>query len=145
MVEKRQEINQLGLTREQKLQTELQKIYPEQASEWSAKIISFLNGEGRGNWKMIDVENGCELQYGKFLDAFKIVIMSGETHYGTPGMVVACGKIENVILVQENPEKRSLTILMTNAQNAKMVVRKGEGNLCVCLSRREINGVKNNH
>lgn len=143
MARERQEIDQLGLTREQKLQLGLRKIYPEQASEWSARMVSFFNGEGRGNWKMFDVKNGYELQYGKFLNAFALVITPNETHFGTMVMAAACGKIENIVLVQENPQTRSLTILMANDQNAKILVRKDGGSLCVCLSRREVNGVRN--
>jgi hypothetical protein len=143
MARERQEINRLGLTREQKLQTELVKIYPEQASEWSARIVSFLNNEGGGNWKMVDVGNGCELQYGKFIGAFRVCAMPEETRFGTMGIAVKCGRIENIILVQENSQKRSLTIIMDNDQNAKMVVRNDDDRLCVCLSRREVNGIRN--
>lgn len=145
MAVERQETNQRGLTREQKLQLELRKIYPEQAFEWSARMISFLNSEGNGNWKMVDTGNGCELQCGKFIDAFRVCMASGETHFGTMVMAAKCGRIENVILVQGNSSKRSLTIVMDNDQNAKMLVRNEDGRLCVFLSRREVNGAKNTH
>lgn len=145
MAVERQENNQSGLTREEKLQIGLRKIYPEQASEWSAKMVSFFNGEGRGNWKMVEVKNGYEIQYGKFLNAFVFVITPDETHFGTMAMAATCGKIENIVLVQEKPQTRSLTILMANDQNAKILVRKDGGSLCVCLSHRQLNGAKSTH